>query len=184
MSLDIFDAYYNEKNLKRRSILILKNVSLEEKTLLHRYATLEDLFKIFAKNWILFNCLIQPTHNLTIIALWNLKGFLFGFLLKKIVFESESSYFLKNYFFMFYIVSQSSYYTQGNSNSLNTIQISSGMVGINQINESVIALLLLSATYASNFYWFFKQHEYLIENKLNSAISLIEKRERTSSFKT
>ena len=75
--------------------------------------------------------------------------------------EANDLHLLRNYFYIFCVITQSSYFTQGNSNSLNTVQISSGMVGINYMNEALIALLLLSATYASHVYWFLELMQHL-----------------------
>jgi hypothetical protein len=82
----------------------------------------------------------------------------------------------KNYFYFYYIITQACYFTQGNSNSLNTIQVSSGLVGINQINEIVVAMLLISATYSSNICWFFEGIQHLLTIKLNITIELIRKK--------
>jgi len=138
--------------------------SLSEKSQLISLSRTQLFFTVLAKYWILFNCLIQPTHNLILICLfWDLKALL----LRKILWiDPLKSTEVKNYLYMFFIITQSSYFAQGNSNSLNTVQISSGLVGINYINEPIIAFLLISATYSSHVYWFLVQNEYLLRVKL------------------
>ena len=148
----------------------MQSTSQKEKSLLCNYAKLDDLFEILAKHWILLNCLIQPNHNLIVIMLWHLKSFFLKSLLNCLLMNASSKlvseeandlHLLRNYFYIFCVITQSSYFTQGNSNSLNTVQISSGMVGINYMNEALIALLLLSATYASHVYWFLELMQHL-----------------------
>ena len=185
--IDIFDMYYNPN--KADLISSLKDASPKEKLILSNWVKIEELFQILAKNWILLNCLIQPAHNLILVVLWNLKSVLLKFILRqissngfsKLPKESNDFLDLKNYFYLFYIIMQSCYFTQGNSNSLNTIQISSGMVGINYINEPLIVLLLLSATYSSHVYWFFELVQYLACDQINFLTFLIEKRSAPSS---
>jgi ethanolaminephosphotransferase len=96
-----------------------------------------------AHSWLLLQCLIQPGHNLIVLSLWNLKAFL----LARQVSSVESFYF-------FYIISNACHFTLGNSNSLSTIPIQSGFVGVNEMSELTVAALLLSATFASTVYWF------------------------------
>lgn len=61
---------------------------------------------------------------------------------------------IENNLFFYHFIGWSCYFAQGNSNSLNTIQISSGLVGINELNQILICILLISVTYSSNIYWF------------------------------
>jgi hypothetical protein len=155
--LDIFSAKNNYSCEK------YNQASLTEKSQLKSLSRTQLLFTVLAKNWILFNCLIQPTHNLMICLFWDLKALL----LRKILWIDPLKLVeVKNYLYMFFIITQSSYFAQGNSNSLNTVQISSGLVGINYINEPIIAFLLISATYSSHVYWFLVQNEYLLRVKL------------------
>jgi hypothetical protein len=155
--LDIFSAKNNY------SCENYNQASLTEKSQLKSLSRTQLLFTVLAKNWILFNCLIQPTHNLMICLFWDLKALL----LRKILWIDPLKLVeVKNYLYMFFIITQSSYFAQGNSNSLNTVQISSGLVGINYINEPIIAFLLISATYSSHVYWFLVQNEYLLRVKL------------------
>jgi hypothetical protein len=161
------DFRYNRNLIAQFSYLIIiietiiniyKNIfQIKFKSKLTR---LNNLFFLLATDWMLFNCLIQPTHNLIVIALWNLIAFMLKSLLhisvNKIIINSPHHHILSfdQAIFLYHIISKSCYFSQGNSNSLTTIQISSGFVGINQVNEPIIALLLLCNTYSSNIYWF------------------------------
>ena len=165
---------YQEKSIK------IENASQTEKHLIKSLSRREFLFSAFAKNWILFMCLIMPTHNLIVIVFWNIKEFL----LKKILcFDSLKLIELNNYFYMFFVITQSSYFATGNSNSLNTVHISSGLVGINFINEPLIAFLLLSATYSSHVYWFLVQNQILMREELKFNIKHLKDREASKVFK-
>jgi hypothetical protein len=108
----------------------------------------------------MLNALIQPTHNLLILCAFFLKKCF----LRNLIFDSSFKIYSKlNLIFIFYFyicVSQAGFFSQGNSNSLNTIQISSGFVGINKLNEAIVALLLFGSTYASKIYWLFNTAEF------------------------
>ncbi len=121
---------------------------------------LNNFFSLLATDWILFNCLIQPTHNLIIISIWNMIASFLKSLIhinadKNVIYSpNHHQISFDQALFFYFIISKSCYFSQGNSNSLTTIQISSGFVGINQVNEPIIALLLLCNTYSSIIYWF------------------------------
>lgn len=119
-------------------------------------------FEVLANNFLYLNCLIQPSHNLIVLCLWSLKEKLFSLIFEKnkktlIVFESK-----ENLIFFFNVISWSCYFSQGNSNSLNTIQVSSGFVGVNNLNELLVGILILLVTYSSILYWFFIMIKYFI----------------------
>lgn len=94
--------------------------------------------------WILLNLLIQPTHNTIVISLW----VLLRSCLAHVGFISP----LDSIDF-FYVIAKSGYFSLGNSNNLNTIQVHSGMVGINELNEPIVAVLLFSSTFSSIVFW-------------------------------
>ena len=81
------------------------------------------------------------------ISLWSLKAKLF----RKLILSIKNIYVLS---FFYYTISQACYFTQGNSNSLSTLQVSSSLVGLNEFNQFISAFLLFTATYASQIYWF------------------------------
>jgi hypothetical protein len=148
---------------------------------------LEQLFSTLSTHWILVNCLIQPTHNLVVVSIWYLKKFFFKKCLsqnetdengKNDVYEKEAyqwrrKFSLNQIVLLFFIISQSCYFTQGNSNSLNTIPIQSGLVGVNYLNELIVALLLTSATYSANIFWHFSSLEFVLFNQVEKEIVLI-----------
>ena len=117
-------------------------------------------FGVIAHHWLLFCCLIHPTHNLIAIAIWQGKEFILNRFVVKICSELEKPICILCFYF---IISQSCYFSQGNSNSLNTIQISSGFVGINEMNMVIVGILLISATYSSNIYWFLSSIRHLLQ---------------------
>ncbi len=60
------------------------------------------------------------------------------------------------------------YFSQGNSNSLNTIQVSTGLVGLNETNMFISGFLMFSATYSSNIYWFLISMKHLFYEKMTN----------------
>jgi hypothetical protein len=94
--------------------------------------------------WILLNLLIQPTHNTIVISLW--------VLLRSCLAHVDFISPLDSIDF-FYVIAKSGYFSLGNSNNLNTIQVHSGMVGINELNEPIVAVLLFSSTFSSIVFW-------------------------------
>lgn len=177
----------NQDYRKTKKQILDLDASESEKYNLIKYEKLGDYFKLISKYWLLLNCLIQPTHNLIVLSLWSLKSYLVKTVLNDLSMNNlnllavneNQSYDLvsfRNYFYFYYIITQACYFTQGNSNSLNTIQVSSGLVGINQINEIVVAILLISATYSANIYWFFEGIQHLLAIKLRITIELIRKK--------
>lgn len=111
-----------------------------------------NIFESIGNFWLLLNCLIHPTHNIITLLLWQIKEFIINKYIHEIFGELNYSNF--NIFCFYLITSQSCYFSQGNSNSLNSVQVSSGFVGINQMNMTLIGFLIFSATYSSNVYWF------------------------------
>lgn len=148
----LFKISKTTHNSKRKSILMF------------------SFFDTTANYWLLFNCLIHPTANLFVLSLWQLKEYLLGISFS--LFNSNGSQIKALFFYM--IVNQMCFFSQGNSNSLNTIQVSTGMVGLNEMNMIVSGLLMICSTYSSNIYWtliIMKHllHEYVKEdNKLKN----------------
>ncbi len=176
----MFTNYYKKDHSK--CIETKTNISNSDKR--HKQLAIlsksKDLFKILASNWLLLNCLIQPTHNLILLALWMLKKHLLNNLFNredKLI--DQFSYFI---YFYFITTSHSCFFSQGNSNSLNTIQISSGLVGINSLNEGLIAVLMFSATYASTFFWFFCTLENVCRFKTRSLIEASKNEAKKERF--
>ena len=124
------------------------------------------LLEAIGNYWLLFNCLIQPTSNLLVFALWQVKESLLANILAFVRPGSLLENTSKSVFF-YIIVRQMCFFSQGNSNSLNTLQVSSGLVGLNEMNMLVSGLLMLCATYSSNFYWCTITLKHLIHEKLS-----------------
>ncbi len=122
------------------------------------------LLESLGNYWLLFNCLIQPTSNLIVVALWQVKENLLANILTLVRPNSLLENTNKTAFF-YLIVNQMCFFSQGNSNSLNTLQVSSGLVGINQINMFVSGFLMFCSTYSSHFYWCTITVKHLIHEK-------------------
>ena len=167
-NLEFFDLY--TRNLSAQFAYFMLFISLVY-SVYNGSKRFDDIFDILAKYWLLFNCLIHPTHNLIVLALWQFKEYILHKYINHIynAFNEEKSRFHYNIMFFYLIINQSCYFTQGNSNSLNTIQVASGFVGINEMNMFIVGLLLTSATYSSNIYW------WLISVKHLSLIGISKK---------
>ncbi len=117
-------------------------------------------FGFIANHWLLLNCLIHPTQNLIVLAIWQTKEFILKRYLIMICSELKETICIMCFYF---VISQSCYFSQGNSNSLNTVQVSSGFVGINEMNIVIVGILLISATYSSSIYWFLCSVRHLLQ---------------------
>lgn len=128
------------------------------------------ILQILANFWLLFNCLIQPSTNLLVLALWQIKEYLLitTFLSFNSSLNATGTRSYTKTIFFYIIINQMCYFSQGNSNSLNTIQVSTGLVGITETNMFVSAFLMFSATYASNIYWFLVSLKHLYYEKMNN----------------
>ncbi len=102
---------------------------------------------IICEHFLLLCCLIHPPNNLPTICLWSIKAKL----INKLILSIKNIYVLS---FFYYTISQACYFTQGNSNSLNTLQVSSSLVGMNEFNQVTSAILLFISTFSSQIYWF------------------------------
>lgn len=115
-------------------------------------------FRALSIGWLQLNCLIQPTHNLMVVFMWALKTSLLTGRRREFFAQGTSQ---DVFIYFYYVVANAAYFTLGNSNSLNTIPIQSGFVGINRLNEPLVALLLVASTFSSTVYWFLLQAENL-----------------------
>lgn len=109
------------------------------------------MYELLIKNWIFYNCLIQPTHNLILMACWKIVEHL----MNKIFFQNRTIL-IENFsdvIFFYHLIGYIGYFSQGNSNSLNTIPIYSGLVGINEVNEPIIATIILSCIYSAPIFF-------------------------------
>ena len=101
--------------------------------------------RMLANSFLMLNCLVQPSHNLLVILVWQL--------LERTV-RSSSVYATRTQLVVFYFVAaKACFFSQGNTNSLNTVPIASGLVGFNSVNEPLVALLIVCATNAAALRW-------------------------------
>ena len=128
------------------------------------------ILHILTNIWLLFNCLIQPTTNLLVLVLWQIKEYLLmtTFLSFNSSLNSTGTKSYTKSVFFYIIINQMCYFSQGNSNSLNTIQVSTGLVGLNETNMFISGFLMFSATYSSNIYWFLISMKHLFYEKMTN----------------
>ena len=120
----------------------------------------ENTSRVLANSFLMLNFLVQPSHNLLVILVWQL---LERTVRSSIGLSSASAAedditkrctLTRSQLVVFYfVVAKACFFSQGNTNSLNTVPIASGLVGFNRVNEPLVALLIVCATYAANIYW-------------------------------
>jgi hypothetical protein len=150
------------------------------------------------KYWLYLNFLLQSSHNLIVLTIWSFMNTLLErtMLINTNAFNGHQQYWCEyenknneyrnmsknilrksicstnSFAFFYFYLANSCYFAQGNSNSLNTIQISSGLVGLNSVDDLsskiTVAILMLCVTYASNVFWFLSRVNHIILTELNS----------------
>jgi hypothetical protein len=98
--------------------------------------------KIILDAFVKLICLLHTAHNIPLVCMWLLK--------LKLIDKLN----LSRSVYLFYMIAKADYFSQGNSNGLSTIQISSGFVGFNEYYPVLIGLFLFLSTYSAKFFWF------------------------------
>lgn len=106
----------------------------------------KNILKTILNSWILFQLLIQPSHNTILVSSWLLLDYCFSSPFFQTILGEYQVYF-------FYLTAQFSHFAMGNSNNLNTIQVYSGMVGVNELNETLVGVLMTSSTFSAIIFW-------------------------------
>lgn len=109
------------------------------------------MYELLIKNWIFYNCLIQPTHNLILMPCWKIVEHL----TEKIFFQNRTILIegFSNVIIFYQFIGYVGYFSQGNSNSLNTVPIYSGLVGVNEVNEAIIAIKILTCIFSAPIFF-------------------------------
>ena len=110
--------------------------------------------------WLILNCLLQPSHNLIVLTIWKIKEMIifsslnFDYNLKDKNNKKDSFDIVKMVLF-YNVIGRSCFFTQGNSNGVTTLLVSSGFVGVNSLNMFLVAIVVFFVTYSSNIFWLF-----------------------------
>ena len=115
---------------------------------------------------VLLSVLLSKPHNIPVIA--------FNILMEKLVFfvlESKST--RTKYFMVIYLtLALSGFYSTGNSNTISTIDVSSGYVGLTAYNPLVVGVFILVNTYSIYMFWITMLFVRLHEVKISSHSSI------------
>ncbi|XP_076360999.1 phosphatidylinositol glycan anchor biosynthesis class G [Tachypleus tridentatus] len=107
--------------------------------------------------WVLLSCLLHRSHNIPMFALLvceeQITWMIFRGLTKNITVLTTV------YFWM----GMASFFFQGNSNSLSTIDVSSGYVGLTSYNPILVGTLMVCNTYSTFLLWFLKLNSRLFQ---------------------
>lgn len=100
--------------------------------------------------WVLLSCLLLKVHNIPLLTLHILMEKLLYYA-NHWIWKGEKS---KTSLIISYLCfAQSAFYSQGNSNTLSTIDVSSGFIGIDSYNPFIVGCLMVVATYSFFVYW-------------------------------
>lgn len=71
-------------------------------------------------------------------------------------------------FWLFHSMSKFTYFSQGNSNSLTTVDISTGIIGFDEYYPVAANLITLFATYGGEWFWFASFHDFVHSTGITS----------------
>ncbi|XP_053394935.1 GPI ethanolamine phosphate transferase 2-like [Mercenaria mercenaria] len=109
------------------------------------------------RSWILLMTLLLRTHNTSLVAMVIVQEvLLWRFVVGKIRLSA-------NYLAVFcWWMGQAVFFQQGNSNSISTVDVSAGYVGLQDYQPVLVGLLLFCSTYAGPIYWLISLVKYIL----------------------
>lgn len=105
--------------------------------------------RMFCTSWILFSGLLLKVENIPLLGL----NVLLEMLVHKCIQGSLRSNRLLTFIVTYLTFASSAFYSQGNSNSISTINVASGYIGLDSYNLFLVGFLLASSTYCLYIYW-------------------------------
>ena len=106
--------------------------------------------RILSTCLVLVSCLVLRVE---FIPLFGLNILVEKLLYHCVVQESSSKKVVHHLIIMYVTLAFSSFYSQGNSNSISSIDTSSGYIGLESFNLILVSLLVILSTYAGFLYW-------------------------------
>ena len=117
--------------------------------------------RIFCTSWILFSALLLKVENIPLLGL--------NVLLEQLVHKSIQGSLRTNRLITFIVTyltfASSAFFSQGNSNSISTIDVASGYIGLESYNLFLVGFLVASSTYCLYIYWILMLFIRLDESK-------------------
>ncbi|ELU10380.1 hypothetical protein CAPTEDRAFT_94413 [Capitella teleta] len=115
------------------------------------YQTLKghSSWKGLQSSWVLLMSLLLRPHNLTLVAVIYLQSKCLGYISRH--FRRMPSEFLA---IMYSWMGSAAFFYQGNSNSVSSVDVSAGYVGLLDYRPLLIGLLITMATYSGPIFWF------------------------------
>lgn len=119
--------------------------------------------RIFLTSWILFSALLLKVENIPLLGL--------NVLLEKLVHNCIQGSLRTNRLITFIITyltfASSAFYSQGNSNSISTINVASGYIGLESYSLFLVGFLVASSTYCLSIYWILMLFVRIDESKFS-----------------
>ncbi|KAH3721151.1 hypothetical protein DPMN_064067 [Dreissena polymorpha] len=116
--------------------------------------------RILKISWVLLMLLLLRTHNTVLVAMVIVQEQLLGKLLVK-----EMRLPVRGLALLCWWMGQTVFFQQGNSNSLSTVDVSAGYVGLQDYQAHWVGILLFFATYAGPIFWLMTLVQYVLETE-------------------
>lgn len=130
----------------------------------------------FQLSWILLMTLVLRTHNTLLVAMVIVQEvLLWRFVIRKVLLPA-------NFLALFcWWMGQAVFFQQGNSNSISTVDVSAGYVGLQDYQPVLVGVLLFCSTYSGPVYWLIALVKYILLLKMN--MEGLEKRNEDNRLK-
>lgn len=128
--------------------ILEENNSRFSSSFLHKTTRISTL-RIINSCWILLTALLLKVENIPLLAL--------NIILEKLVHGCTQGCLRSNRLIQFIVTyitfAMSAFFTQGNSNLISTIDVSSGYIGLESYNLFLVSFQVISSTYALFIFW-------------------------------
>lgn len=113
--------------------------------------------------WIFLSLLLLKPTNFPWLCLVVALEYILSSRIIPILLKNKDTNNIITYFYIYYGLGKLSFYAQGNSNNLATVDISSGIIGLTEYDPVVSVIISYIGTYCSNFLWYFSLKDSLPE---------------------
>ncbi|KAJ8307670.1 hypothetical protein KUTeg_014774 [Tegillarca granosa] len=128
--------------LKQKREKKQKNISLEFIVTLH-------------KSWILLMTLLVRPHSIPMVAIITIQEYIIS------RYISRNMQLPITFLTLYYLwMGKASYFYQGNSNSISTVDVSAGYIGLDDYQPVIVAVLLCLSTYAGIVFWLLSNNNH------------------------
>ncbi|XP_067944546.1 GPI ethanolamine phosphate transferase 2-like [Watersipora subatra] len=131
----------------------------------YRQCPLTSLHSLRAA-WVLLTTVLHRTVNLPLVALVSVSEYLLS--------RAQLDDFMRTH--LYFWLGQASFFYQGNSNSISTVDISSGYKGLTSYNPILTAFFMLCNTYAGPIFWMLSLYIQIKKKPSNRGSALVAAR--------